>query len=140
MKTLLSDFGGFNDGLLFLPSVLMAFYAKRMFYTDTYTTMPVKRKKRLEKTNSIQDKFAFAGQGDSHKLEEEDIRTLAEEANLMVLEKIRLLSSLFHMKRLCRNDRKQRLKIKAIERFESMFDMNSLVLTCFDTTTEPTVR
>ena len=35
----LSDFGGFNDGLLLLPSVLMAFYAKRMFYADAYTTI-----------------------------------------------------------------------------------------------------
>ena len=34
MKSLLSDFDSFNDGLLLLPSVLMAFYAKRMFYAD----------------------------------------------------------------------------------------------------------
>ena len=88
MKTLLSDFGGFNDGLLLLPAVLMAFYAKRMFYADAYTTMPVKRKKRPEKPNSIHNKFASAVQGDSQKLEEEDIRALAEETNLMVLDKI----------------------------------------------------
>ena len=39
MKTMLNDFGGFNDGLLLLPAVLMAFYAKRMFYADAYTTI-----------------------------------------------------------------------------------------------------
>ena len=106
MKTLLSDFGGFNDGLLLLPAVLMAFYAQRMFYADAYTTMPVKRKKRPEKPNSVYEKFASAGPGDSQKLEDEDIRALTEESNLMVLDKIGFLSSLFHTSCICRNDRK----------------------------------
>ena len=106
-----------------------------MFYADAYTTMPVKRKKRPEKPNSVQDKFASAGQGDRRKLEEEDIKVLTEESNSMVLDKIGFLSSLFHTRYVCRNDRKLRLKNKAIERFDRMLDINSLVLTRVDTTT-----
>ena len=60
---------------------------------------------------------------------------LTEESNSMVVDKIGFLSSLFHTRKVCRSDRKLRLKNKAIERFERMLDINSLVLTRVDTTT-----
>ena len=53
----------------------------------------------------------------------------------MVFDKIGFLATLFNTSCICRRDRKQRLKGKVIEHFDSMLDMNSLVLTRVDVTT-----
>ena len=58
---LLSDFGGFNDGVLFLPAILMSLYNSKMFYSATASLLPVKHrhKYRNDKT-STEKRFASA--------------------------------------------------------------------------------
>ena len=83
-----------------------------MFQADAYTTMPVKRKKRPNKPNSIQKKLANASyksgerQNGGLELNNDDVKALAEETNLMVLDKISFLTSLFYTSCICRRDRK----------------------------------
>ena len=41
----LADFGGFNDGVIFIPAVLMNIYSNKMFLQKLFSLLPVKRKK-----------------------------------------------------------------------------------------------
>ena len=40
----LADFGGFNDGVIFIPAVLMNIYSSKMFLSALFSLLPVKRK------------------------------------------------------------------------------------------------
>ena len=50
--TFLSDFGGFNDGIMILPAIFMTLYNSKMFYTLETTFFPLKHrhKPRKDKT------------------------------------------------------------------------------------------
>ena len=37
----LGDFGGFNDGVLLIPAILMSIYSKKMFSQELFTELPV---------------------------------------------------------------------------------------------------
>ena len=54
----LSDFGGFNDGILIIPTVFFAFYSERVYQNDVYTQMPVKKKRKQRVNNQLQNKLA----------------------------------------------------------------------------------
>ena len=41
--TALTDFGGFNDGVLLFPSVLMTLYSSKMFYASLFSFFPTKQ-------------------------------------------------------------------------------------------------
>ena len=40
----LSDFGGFNEGIMFLPAILMTLYNSKMFHSSIATLFPVKHR------------------------------------------------------------------------------------------------
>ena len=50
---LLSDFGGFNDGVLLLPAILMGMYNGRMYYSALTSIFPIKNKARPKKKNNL---------------------------------------------------------------------------------------
>ena len=52
--TLLSDFGGFNDGVTLLPALLMTWYNAKMFSSVQFTIFPIKRKSRPKGMNKLQ--------------------------------------------------------------------------------------
>ena len=60
---LLSDFGGFNDGIMFLPAILMSLYNAKMFHTHATTFFPVKHRHspRRQKQTSTEERFAPNG-------------------------------------------------------------------------------
>ena len=38
----LGDFGGFNDGILLFPAILMSMYSQKMFLKELFALLPVK--------------------------------------------------------------------------------------------------
>ena len=54
----LSDFGGFNDGIIFIPAIFMQIYSARMYMQALFSLLPIKlltisggRKKMKDKIN-----------------------------------------------------------------------------------------
>ena len=39
----LSDFGGFNDGIILLPAILISIYSQKMYLKSLFTRLPIKR-------------------------------------------------------------------------------------------------
>ena len=56
--TLMADFGGFNDAIVLIFTVLMSIYNTRMFKQAIYAEMPVKIKPQVIQQNALQKKFA----------------------------------------------------------------------------------
>ena len=50
---LLSDFGGFNDGVTILPAILCNKYNAAMFYFAMAAIFPIKNKVRPKKKNNM---------------------------------------------------------------------------------------
>lgn len=55
---LLSDFGGFNDGIVLVPAVIMGFYNSRMYHSAKTSVFPIKRKSRPRYKSDLQKKFS----------------------------------------------------------------------------------
>ena len=55
---LLSDFGGFNDGIVLVPAIVMGFYNSRMYHSAKTSVFPIKRKSRPRKKSALQKKFS----------------------------------------------------------------------------------
>ena len=55
--TLLSDFGGFNDGVTLIPAILMSMYNAKMFNAAKASVFPIKYKSRPKSMNRLQKKF-----------------------------------------------------------------------------------
>ena len=61
---LMSDFGGFNDGLNILPAILMAVYNSRMYHAAWASFFPVKERQKKSanslkhSSNPVIDKYA----------------------------------------------------------------------------------
>ena len=47
----LSDFGGFNDGVMFIPKILMGFYSSKMFLQNLFDQLPTKKKSKQTQFN-----------------------------------------------------------------------------------------
>ena len=96
----LGDFGGFNDGIMLFPAILMSIYSNKMFLQSLFSVLPVKKKKTSiardmmnEKWNADQSSFSLA---------EADTELLAEESGRIELKKNSSLLSLCFSKRLCK--------------------------------------
>ena len=50
---LLSDFGGFNDGVTIIPAILMGMYNANQFYFAMAAIFPIKNKARPKKKNNL---------------------------------------------------------------------------------------
>ena len=50
---LLSDFGGFNDGITLIPAILMTLYNGRMYYAARTSIFPIKNKPRPKERNRL---------------------------------------------------------------------------------------
>ena len=55
--SLLSDFGGFNDGVTLIPAVIMGIYNSKVFDTAKTSVFPVKRKSREKSKNNLKKKL-----------------------------------------------------------------------------------
>ena len=53
LMNLLSDFGGFNDGVTILPAILCSMYNAAMFYFAMAAIFPIKNKARPKKKNKL---------------------------------------------------------------------------------------
>ena len=73
---LMSDFGGFNDGIAIFPAILMTIYNGKMYNAEKNSVFPIKRKaQRRGKSNGLQKKFE-AEDALGQALKAEDIKNL----------------------------------------------------------------
>ena len=67
----LGDFGGFNDGVLILPALLMQFYAQNMYLRHLFGILPIKSGKKNVGREILEEKVMSPC-----KLEKSDIDLL----------------------------------------------------------------
>ena len=53
----LSDFGGFNDGVAYIPAILMQIYSSKMFLQSLFSLLPIKQMKNSGDRKKMKDKF-----------------------------------------------------------------------------------
>ena len=53
----LSDFGGFNDGVLIIPAIFMQIYSSRMYLQSLFALLPVKQTKISGDRKKMKDKL-----------------------------------------------------------------------------------
>ena len=128
----LGDFGGFNDGIMLIPAILMGIYSNKMFLQNLFSLLPIKKKKKTtgrdmmnEKCNADQASFALTGADTKH---------LVEESGRVKFKRNSWLLNLCFIKCLCKKKRRRGmlLQAKAIEVFEAQLDILSIVKTRFD--------
>ena len=126
----LGDFGGFNDGVLIFPAILMQIYSSRMYLQSLFSLLPVKQTKISGGRKKMKDKL---DQDPSpFELTEADTEMLAEESGRLGLRKNSWILNLCFSKCLCRKSRGMRLQEKAIAQFEDSLDIRSIVKTRID--------
>ena len=136
--TLMSDFGGFTDGLNLLPAFLMAAYNSKMYYAAWASFFPIKntsatkkKKKKPELLNSVQKRFqgeASLGQ----VLGRDDTKQLRKEARLVQVRHHAWHKALCYSRACCRRDRETRIQERTERHIMNQIDIRSLVQTRVD--------
>ena len=126
----LGDFGGFNDGVILIPAILMSIYSQKMFSQELFGEIPVKsesntacREKMREKCSTNLSPF---------ELEKSDCELLDDESKRIKRWKNSWFISLCFSKCICKRERGMLLQEKAIERFDQQLDIRSIVKTRID--------
>ena len=55
----LGDFGGFNDGIVFIPALLMSIYSNKMYLMDLFSLLPVKKASNSKIRDELQEKCSI---------------------------------------------------------------------------------
>ena len=106
---LLGDFGGFNDGVLFLPAILMAFYNSKMFYSDTATLLPIKhRHKARAGMTSTEERFASEDSLGANLIQD-DVDNISSEAKVAQVKTNSWIKSLCCCFMICKRNRRLRM-------------------------------
>ena len=114
--SLLGDFGGFNDGILLIPTAIMGYYSSYFFNRKVAEEVPVKKKRSKKKKH----RTALRQPLRDGKLSNEAINELHKEASLLHKAK--------HGLSKCRPFRKTKdsiLQEKALERIDHQLDIRS---------------
>ena len=127
----LGDFGGFNDGVLIIPAILMHIYSSKMYLQALFSLLPVKKIKISGARKRMKDKLN-EGSSSPFELTEADAQMLAKESGRVRLQTNSWLSNLCFVKCICRKSRGMRLQEKAIAQFEDSLDIRSIVKTRID--------
>ena len=103
----LGDFGGFNDGIILFPAIIMHIYSQKMFLQDLFSLLPIKqgtdsvgRGKLKKKCNEDLEPFELA---------DTDTKLLEDESARLVRHKNSWFLSLCYSKCLCKKNRGMRL-------------------------------
>ena len=126
----LGDFGGFNDGIIFIPAILMQIYSQKMYLQHLFKLLPIKRAKNPSDRKKIRERFSQ--DSSLNELSKEDAEMLAEESGRLQLSMTHWLLNLCFVKCLCRKAYRMRLQERAIEQFENSLDIRSIVKTRID--------
>ena len=97
---MLGDFGGFNDGIMLFPAILMSIYSNKMFLQSLFSKLPVKSKKTSIGRDTMDEKCN--GDQSSFSLAEADTELLDEESGRIEFKKNSWPLSLCFSKRLCK--------------------------------------
>ena len=124
--TLMSDFGGFNDGIAIFPAILMTIYNGKMYDAEKTSVFPIKRKGSMGKNRH---RNFQSGQA----LQPEDIKSMSKESELVQFEApSSWLRSLFCCTFLCRRDRRLHLQDRTVQYMEEQLDVRNLIKTRID--------
>ena len=103
----LGDFGGFNDGIILFPAIIMQIYSKNMFLQYLFSLLPIKqgtnsvgRGKFKKKCNEDQSPF---------EMEEADTQLVFDESARLIQRKNSWFLSLCYSKCFCKKNRGMRL-------------------------------
>ena len=128
---LLGDFGGFNDGIILLPAILMSIYSSKIYTRELFSHLPVKSKSNYNSKSMIAKKLNE--NRSPFELTQLDSEMLAEESRRIKLKRNSWCSSIFScLKCLCKKDRGMLMQERAVENFERQLDIRSLVKTRID--------
>ena len=97
----LADFGGFNDGVVFLPAILMSIYTNKMFNRALFSLLPVKKKSSSASRDAMAEK-CYGDNPSAFTLEEADTTLLAEETERIELTETSWFYNLCFSKCLCK--------------------------------------
>ena len=126
----LGDFGGFNDGIVFIPAILMSIYSNKMYLMSLFALLPVKRVGNSKIRDEMNDRCSDAQP--TFQLTHVDTELLSEESKQMNLKKNSWCKNLCYTRFFCKRDRGVLLQEKAIEHFEDQLDIRSIVKTRID--------
>ena len=56
----LGDFGGFNDGIILIPAIIMSIYSQKMFLQELFGLLPVKNQSNLKSRDQMGQKIQSA--------------------------------------------------------------------------------
>ena len=124
----MEDLGGFGAGCLFIPSLFMGFYSAKMYQAAVLEEIPMKQKsKKNNNGNGTQRKF----KGDHPNgltLSKDDIQCIKDETAQMQFMTSSWLKTMLCLGYCTKASRKtNRMKVKAIEHFESQLDIRTFV-------------
>ena len=102
-----------------------------MFTAALFTIFPYKQKSRSNHQDRLKAKFK-TDPPTGEALEDEDIKCLNEEANLIRFETIPFFKILFFCTFCCKRNRKTRLFKKTVKNIERQLDIRSLIKTRID--------
>ena len=54
----LGDFGGFNDGIILFPAIIMQIYSQKMYLQHLFKLLPIKRARNSSDIKKIRDRFS----------------------------------------------------------------------------------
>ena len=103
----LSDFGGFNDGLLIFPAFIMTYFSSSMFDRSTSADLPTKDKSSSHSRDNMIKKLKAGSL--PYTLEKRDTNHLAKEASLMKYTLTSCILNVFYIHCLCKGNRAMRL-------------------------------
>ena len=100
---LLGDFGGFNDGIVFIPAILMSIYSNKMYLMSLFALLPVKRIGNSKIRDEMNDRCS--DDQPAFQLTQVDTEFLSEESKRMKLQKNSWCKNLCYTEFICKKDR-----------------------------------
>ena len=108
--TFLSDFGGFNDGIMILPAIVMSLYNSKMFYTLATTFFPLKHRHKPNKNKTTTEQRFGEEDSLGQTLDQNDVESVSQEAKVSQVQEYPWLKSIFCCISVCRKSKRLRMQ------------------------------
>ena len=96
----LGDFGGFNDGIVFIPAILMSIYSNKMYLMSLFALLPVKRVGDSKIRDEMNDRCS--DDQSAFQLTQIDTELLSEESEQMKLKRNSWCKNLCYSRFFCK--------------------------------------
>ena len=122
---LVGDVGGFNGALLVFQGFFMSLYSSHLFSSKLAEEIPVRRPRKRVKNSAYNEQSDSAGQQQNNKLTQQEVSNIFNDSRAVKhpFKGTVIRSLLCNSKKICKQDRKLRLRKKALERLDKMLDI-----------------